>query len=63
MMPALQNVDMDLMSMNAPRIMVFFVAFENGFFWKGYLAKRQEEVRQGREKDKGKFPGDTLEES
>jgi Ca2+/Na+ antiporter len=44
---ALQNADVDIMKLTAPRLMVFFVAFENGFFWKGYLEKRREDVRAG----------------
>jgi hypothetical protein len=44
-----QNVDIDLtrQSMTLPRLMIFLVAFENGFFWKEYFdRKRKEEQRK-----------------
>jgi hypothetical protein len=31
---AFQNAPVDLMSLTLPKFMVFFVAFQNGFFWK-----------------------------
>jgi hypothetical protein len=40
---ALQNADLDLTRLTAPRMMVFFVAFENGFFWKEYFDHRRQE--------------------
>jgi hypothetical protein len=33
--------------------MVFFVAFENGFFWKDYFDQRRKEKARGKEKDDG----------
>ena len=41
------------MKLTAPRLMVFFVAFENGFFWKGYLEKQREDFRKGEGMSKG----------
>ena len=45
LLAALQNADIDLAHLTAPRMMVFLVAFENGFFWKGYFDRQ----RQGAE--------------
>ncbi len=39
---ALQNTDA-LQDLTAPKLMVFFVAFENGFFWKEYFDNRRKE--------------------
>jgi hypothetical protein len=35
-----QNTDLDLRSLAAARYVIFFVAFENGFFWKDYFDHR-----------------------
>lgn len=43
---ALQNADIDLRRLDAVRIMVFFVAFENGFFWKDYFDHRRRDKFQ-----------------
>lgn len=43
LLAALQNADLDLTHPTAPKIMVFFVAFENGFFWKDYFDHRRKE--------------------
>ncbi len=43
LLAALQNADIDLMKLTAAKMMVFFVAFENGFFWKDYFDNRQKE--------------------
>jgi hypothetical protein len=37
---SLQNANMDLSQMDAPRLMVFLVAFENGFLWRGYFSRK-----------------------
>ena len=47
LLAALQNADVDLENLTAPRMMVFLVAFENGFFWKEYFDHR----RKDKEKD------------
>lgn len=40
---ALQNTELDLTRLTAPKMMMFFVAFENGFFWKEYFDHRRQE--------------------
>jgi hypothetical protein len=37
---AFQGADVDLANLTLPKYMVFFVAFENGFFWKEVLENR-----------------------
>ena len=48
---SLQSANLDLSHFDAPRLMVFLVAFENGFLWRGYfsrkLAESQKAARQG----------------
>jgi hypothetical protein len=43
---AFQNVDIDLTKpdLKLPQLMVFFVAFENGFFWKEYYELKRKEL-------------------
>jgi hypothetical protein len=41
LLAALQNADLDLTRLTTPKMMVFFVAFENGFFWKEYFDHRR----------------------
>jgi hypothetical protein len=41
LLAALQNADMDLTRLTTPKMMMFFVAFENGFFWKEYFDHRR----------------------
>jgi hypothetical protein len=43
LLAALQNADIDLVRLTVPKTMVFFVAFENGFFWKAYFDQRRQE--------------------
>ena len=43
LMAAMQNADIDLSELTLPRMMVFFVAFENGFFWKDLIDHRRKE--------------------
>ena len=45
---SLQNANLDLSRFDAPRLMVFLVAFENGFLWRGYLKRRLTESRRGK---------------
>ncbi len=44
---ALQNANIDLSRLDAPRMMTFLVAFENGFFWKEYFDHRRAEKEKG----------------
>jgi peptidoglycan biosynthesis protein MviN/MurJ (putative lipid II flippase) len=46
---AFQNADIDLAKqpMTLPRLMIFLVAFENGFFWKEYFDRKRKEVGKG----------------
>ncbi|MDZ7290105.1 MAG: hypothetical protein ONB44_01635 [candidate division KSB1 bacterium] len=41
LLAALQNANIDLAQLTVPKMMVFFVAFENGFFWKEYFDHRR----------------------
>ncbi len=41
LLAALQNADLGLARLTVPKMMVFFVAFENGFFWKEYFDHRR----------------------
>ncbi|MDZ7266183.1 MAG: hypothetical protein ONB48_02480 [candidate division KSB1 bacterium] len=47
LLAALQNVGVDLARLTVPKMMVFFVAFENGFFWKEYFDHRRQEKQAG----------------
>jgi len=47
LLAALQNVDIELDKVTLPRLMVFLVAFENGFFWKEYFDNRREAKKEG----------------
>ena len=42
LLAALQNADVDLQNLTTTKMMVFFVAFENGFFWKAYFDNRRQ---------------------
>ncbi|UCE07487.1 MAG: hypothetical protein JSW07_05480 [bacterium] len=51
LLSALQNANIDLLQLTIVKMMVFFVAFENGFFWKEYFDNRRklkEEDRNGK---------------
>jgi hypothetical protein len=37
---SLQNAQVDLSSFNIPLLMLFLVAFENGFLWRGYFTRK-----------------------
>ncbi len=38
------SAGLDLKSLTAPRAMIFFVAFENGFFWKEFFDLKRKEA-------------------
>lgn len=40
---SLENANLDLSQFDAPRLMVFLVAFENGFLWRGYFSRKLSE--------------------
>jgi peptidoglycan/LPS O-acetylase OafA/YrhL len=44
LLAALQNAEVDLQDLTTAKMMVFFVAFENGFFWKAYFDNRRKEI-------------------
>jgi hypothetical protein len=48
LLAAFQNAEVDLTNLTLPKFMVFFVAFENGFFWKEVVDNRRkaQEKRQ-----------------
>ena len=37
---SLQNANLELSRFDAPRLMIFLVAFENGFLWRGYFSRK-----------------------
>lgn len=41
---SLQSADIDLATLDVPRLMLLLVAFENGFFWKEYFDNRRKEA-------------------
>lgn len=47
LLAALQNADIDLTQLTVPKTIVFFVAFENGFFWKEYFDHRRQQKAEG----------------
>jgi len=44
---SLENANLDLSQFDAPRLMVFLVAFENGFLWRGYFSRKLAESTRG----------------
>jgi len=42
LLSAMQNAEIDLANLTTPKLMVFLVAFENGFFWKEYFDNRRQ---------------------
>ncbi|MDM8523267.1 hypothetical protein QUF80_07840 [Desulfococcaceae bacterium HSG8] len=46
LLAAMQNADVDLANLTTAKMMVFFVAFENGFFWKEYFDNRRGAVKK-----------------
>ncbi len=47
LLAAFQNTDIDLANLTLPKFMVFFVSFENGFFWREIFENRQRKIRNG----------------
>lgn len=47
LLSAMQNANIDLMHLTTPKLMVFLVAFENGFFWKEYFDNRRQLKEKG----------------
>ena len=45
LLAAFQEAGIDLKRLTAPRLMIFFVAFQNGFFWKEFFDRKQKEER------------------
>jgi uncharacterized membrane protein YfcA len=45
LLAALQNADIDLTHLTASRMMVFLVAFQNGFFWKEHFDRQRREAK------------------
>ncbi len=43
LLAAFQNANIDLKELTAPRLMIFFVAYQNGFFWKEFFDRKQRE--------------------
>jgi hypothetical protein len=50
---SLQNANLDLSRFDAPRLMVFLVAFENGFLWRGYFMRKMRESKPASAKARG----------
>jgi hypothetical protein len=48
LMVALQNSNIDLRALTVPRMMIFFVAFQNGFFWKEHFDRQRRDAKVGR---------------
>jgi hypothetical protein len=44
LMVALQDAKIDFTAMTIPRMMIFLVAFQNGFFWKGHFDRQRKDV-------------------
>ena len=45
LLAAFQDAGIDLKRLTSPRLMIFFVAFQNGFFWKEFFDSKQKEER------------------
>jgi predicted permease len=43
LLSAFQTADVDLRNLTIPKLMIFIIAFENGFFWKEYFDNRRKE--------------------
>ncbi len=48
LMVALENADVDLKALTVPRMMIFFVAFQNGFFWKEHFDRQRQDIAAGK---------------
>lgn len=51
---SLQTANLDLTRFDAPRLMIFLVAFENGFLWRGYFSRKMAESESARAAAQGK---------
>ncbi|MBI3667554.1 MAG: hypothetical protein HY236_15230 [Acidobacteria bacterium] len=49
LLASFQNADIDLNRLTIPRLMIFLVAFQNGFFWKEHFDRRRKEAESGTE--------------
>jgi len=49
LLSALQNANVDLRNLTTAKLMVFLVAFENGFFWKEYFDNRRKQKEEGKD--------------
>lgn len=47
LLAAMQDAQVDLERITTARLMIFFVAFQNGFFWKEYFDHRRREIADG----------------
>jgi hypothetical protein len=45
LLASFQNAEIDLRLLTVPRLMIFLVAFQNGFFWKEHFDRRQMEAK------------------
>jgi len=49
---SLQNAKIDLSQFDIPVLMLFLVAFENGFLWRGYFTRKLSQSQEGLAADK-----------
>ena len=49
LLSALQTANVDLRQLTTAKIMIFLVAFENGFFWKEYFDNRRQLKAEGKD--------------
>ena len=49
LLSALQTANVDLRQLTTAKIMIFLVAFENGFFWKEYFDNRRQLKAEGQD--------------
>jgi hypothetical protein len=45
LLSAFQSIDVDLANLATPKLMIFLVTFENGFFWKAFFDNRRREQK------------------
>ena len=43
LLTAFQNANVDLNRLTVPKLLIFFVAYQNGFFWKEFFDLKQRE--------------------
>jgi hypothetical protein len=43
LLAAFQGAGIDLKQLTAPRLMIFFVAFQNGFFWRDFFDRKMKQ--------------------